>query len=167
MSKASKKRQELLTQYRHKYTPHFSEQGKCFYCGDVATERDHCPPVSWCDVTTEKTWIRFKVIFVTLQCCAPCNLTLGGKPIFTVLDRVIFLEQYLSNKFERIVSLWSNEEIAEMSPEFQRSIRARRKVVNALHARILHVQWRRHHQETHPQAEFDDFFLPTPPPLPL
>jgi hypothetical protein len=66
------------------------------------------------------------------------------------LDR---LYTRLEAEYERRSTLWSDEEIAEMSLEFQRQIRARRCELRALHRRICMIQQAIANTERHPRRE--------------
>jgi len=144
---ASKKaeRARLSRIYNHLYTPHsFEGQNirECFYCGDPAETRDHCPPLSWVETRQQDAWRDAGVPFLTVPCCTPCNSLLGGRGLFTLKERVDYVEQRLSIKFDRETTLWSEDEIGEMSPSFQRTLRARQHAVDALAKRVQNAQAR-------------------------
>ena len=144
MSK-NKERDRLFKTYNSLYSTHFSEDAKrncCFYCGDVAGTVDHVPPLSWVESKTTKEWKKSKIPFVRIQCCVECNRMLGSKPLFTVYERVEFLEKKLLDQYEKRSTLWSKEEIAEMSAMFQRQIIAKQNQAKQLLARARGLQQR-------------------------
>jgi hypothetical protein len=68
----------------------------CVYCGETATSVDHVPPILLKNEVTEKD--RFCV-----PSCLECNCTLEAKPLFTVLDRQIWLRLHYRKKYAKIL----------------------------------------------------------------
>ena len=89
-----------------------------------------------------ENWKRDGVEMVTLPACLDCNRTLGERALFTPLLRVQYVVKKLEQKYERKSTLWPEDEIAEMSPEFQRTIRARVGQLRVLLDRLRAAQWR-------------------------
>lgn len=89
-----------------------------------------------------QVWRRQGIKFLLLPACDECNRALGDKPYFTPAERAAFIEQRLTQVYERQATLWTEDEIREMSPQFQKSIRARRKQLVALLGRVRAAQWR-------------------------
>lgn len=114
----------------------------CFYCGDHAETIDHCPPLTWVESKRMEDWRRSGVEFVLLPSCGDCNKRLGPKGLFTPMERVSFLRAKLDTLYEHKVTLWSDDEIAEMSPQFQKAIHARRDSLRHLLDRVRGLQWR-------------------------
>ena len=155
----SQDRKRLLKQYGHLYRRHAGEGvnwRECFYCSDPSETVDHCPPLSWVESRTAKSWRAAGIPLALMPACRACNGLLGDKPLFTALDRLLSLENALERRYEREAALWSDEEIAEMSPEFQRTIKARRAKTKHLMGRIRHVQWRALNDETFPVLQEDN-----------
>lgn len=140
----AKARNVLLKQYGNLYHTHYPlnhRPGTCFYCGDLKSEHDHCPPLSWVDaVITEKHNLGIELL--RIPSCSDCNNILGDKPLFTPLERVQYIHEKLSAKYERGFTLWSDEELEEMSSDFQRVIKARRKKLSFLLERVKGSEWR-------------------------
>jgi hypothetical protein len=128
--------------YERPWFEELSESLGCFYCGDLAGERDHCPPLSWVESRRLSDWKRDGVRFVVVPACGHCNNLLGDRPLFTLVERAEFIERRLETLYEREAALWSEEEIAEMSPEFQRTLRARKRALVLLMDRVRTAQWR-------------------------
>lgn len=61
--------------------------------------------------------------------------------------------KYLEDKYEKNSSLWSDDEIKEMSKDFQKTIKARQKAALFNLRRVRHSQWRLYYgQETDENA---------------
>ena len=154
MGKSTKERKRRQRTFGHLYRRHRGEtidRNTCFYCGDAAEHLDHCPPLAWIDSRTSEQWREASIPVVLLPSCSQCNQALGDRPLFTVLDRLLNLENILHVRYERDAALWSDAELEDMGESFKRSIEARRKASNALLARLRHVQWRTLHDETFPE----------------
>jgi hypothetical protein len=81
----------------------------CSYCGDYADTVDHCPPVLLKNEVPDSE--RFCV-----ASCKHCNSMLGAKRLFTLLDRQMWVQLRLREKYknELSVKVWSKEELAEL-----------------------------------------------------
>lgn len=55
---------------------------------------------------------------------------------------MIYLNRKLNEEYEKKSVLWSEEELAEMSIDFQRQIRAKQSVKFVIIDRIRGIQWR-------------------------
>lgn len=146
MANHQKERKRLQAAYGHLYSRYFAEAMPgsfgCFYCAEPADTIDHCPPLSWVEHRRPQDWKRDKIAFHTIVCCRDCNKVLGDRGLFTALSRTTLIRQKLETKYEREAALWSEEEIAQMSPRFQKSIRARSSLLRMLVERIRAAQWR-------------------------
>lgn len=114
----------------------------CFYCGEPASGRDHCPPLVWADQFTRAQQRRDEVKFLLVPSCSHCNSILGSRALFTPLERVEYVAKRLEDMYERQAHLWSEDEIKGMSPMFQKSIRGRKRQLDALRDRVRAAQWR-------------------------
>lgn len=133
-----------LQQYGFLYETNYPDwhiPGTCFYCGDLKSEQDHCPPVSWADtlISKQKSGV---LKYLKVPCCQHCNKILGSKALFTLLERVEHVHESLADKYDHELCLWSEDELKEMSREFQIMIRARRENLNILHARVKNSEKR-------------------------
>lgn len=135
-------RKQLERCYGHLYSKYESEKGLCFYCGDFSTELDHCPPLNWVDLKTIENWAKDDVSFFLVSSCSDCNRLLGDKPFFRLFERVEYIIKSLEDKYEKSSTLWSDDEIAGMSEDFQKTIRAKQKVALFNLHRVRHAQWR-------------------------
>lgn len=135
----SKIRALLVKKYGSRYERHWSSRKGCFYCGDNWADLDHCPPLSWLD-TKDLKWFKEREIgFYLVNSCKDCNSSLGDKPLFTLQERADFTRSRLEKKAEKTV-LWSKDEIAEMSPRFQKTIVARQQIQNRVLDRLRYAQ---------------------------
>jgi len=145
MTFQSQERKRLFKTYNFLYSrPKFDgiNSIECFYCGDSATQLDHCPPLNWVESKTIKQWKEQHINFFLVSCCSQCNRKMSDKPLFTLLEKLIFAVKYLENLYEKKANLWSEEEIAEMSIPFQKTIRARKKLSQLLLDRVQFAQHR-------------------------
>lgn len=148
-------RNELMRAYGHLYSRHMlADMHTCFYCGSRREVLDHRPPISAFDAFTLVDFQRAKVPLVLLPSCANCNSRLGNRYLATAEEAIAFLVKKLEAEYEQKSTLWSEEEIQEMSPTFQTMLRARKIMLNDLHARIRFLQKRA--LETHLMPEFEE-----------
>jgi len=145
-----KQRYKNVAQFKHLYARHFYDEPGCFYCGEDRQCLDHVPPLHIVEYATPKELKAMKIPFVLIGSCFECNAMLGAKPLAVVHERLWFLYGRLTDKYEREATLWDDEEIAEMSPMFQKMIRARQIRQSILIDRIRKIEWRMAHSETHP-----------------
>lgn len=144
-SKNQKERKRLYSIYNRLYEMHYAEsasKGSCFYCGEPAGTIDHCPPLSWIEAMTVNEWLKAKTPLVKIHSCYDCNKLLGSKPLFTVYERAAYLEKVLLNKYEKQSTLWSNDEIKEMSYMFQLQIKGKIEKAKMLLVRARNLQGR-------------------------
>jgi hypothetical protein len=142
-SKNSKERKRLYQIYNRLYEMHYSEsssKGCCFYCGEPASTIDHCPPLTWIEAMTVNEWLKAKIPLVKIHSCSDCNKVLGTKPIFTLYERAAYLEKDFLNKYEKQSTLWSNDEIKEMSYMFQLQIKGKIEKAKILLVRARNLQ---------------------------
>ena len=107
----------------------------CIYCGNTTSlTRDHVIPVSWTGFK------RSYQVGDTVKCCRECNTILGDKPFFSVSKRANYLASRYARKYRRIIRhpVWEDEEIQEMSREFQSTLKARKLFRTFALARISH-----------------------------
>lgn len=131
-------RKLLLRQYGHLYQRVDAPRDKCVYCGDSASTLDHCPPLSSAPLWDRRPTSRPR--FLLAPSCAECNLILGDRHLVTLTERVEFIFRRLTSKYEKAFALWPEEDIREMSPEFQISIRARKRGLTLLLGRVRHAE---------------------------
>ena len=151
--RTNKERRRLYATYNTLYVTHYAEsagKGMCFYCGEPASTIDHCPPLSWIEAMTINDWMKAKTPLVRIHSCFDCNKLLGNKPLFTAYERAAFLEKLLLNKYEKQSTLWSGDEIKEMSYMFHLQIKAKLEKSKRLLERARNLQARLSRVETFP-----------------
>ena len=98
------------------------ERLTCFYCGDLASTRDHITPQSVCSDYGKK----FAGVEV-VNCCRECNALLGANFPFNMLERMNYLSRRIVNKYKlnKPIPEWSDEEIKELDGNLRKSVRAK------------------------------------------
>lgn len=87
-------------------------------------------------------WKKDGIKFLLIPCCTNCNKILSDRALFTTLSRTQYVKEKLEIMYEKAVALWSEDEILEMSPTFQKVIKAKAAKLKILHERALGAQWR-------------------------
>jgi hypothetical protein len=156
-SKRNQKRTLLMKLHGHKYKRHFTQEGYyCFYCADPADTLDHVPPLSAMDILNKEKRKKEKIPATLVPCCAECNSALGARQLWTVFDRLMYLESYYDAYFKRQKMLWTEEEINELGPSLRESVRHRQDKLDRYRDKIRAVQVRQLKPETYPEYHDDD-----------
>jgi hypothetical protein len=128
----------MLSLYHSRYEPvTCATPNRCFYCGAIATQMDHCPSLGTSS-TLGDGWRR--VQHYLIPSCGPCNGMLSDRPLLTPCARASYIATKLEREFNRYSALWTDEEIAEMGQSFVESLKARDKVMREMLRRIHHLQ---------------------------
>lgn len=115
-----------------------SPAGECFYCGERATGLDHCPPLAFTE-GLGPAWALVR--HYLLPTCGDCGRRLSATRVLeTPSQRAGYLATRVGELFERRCNLWSDDEIQEMSPDFQRTIRARQVALMGLGKRVRRLE---------------------------
>ena len=103
----------------------------CAYCGDYAATVDHVPPVLLKNEVPDSE--RFCV-----ASCKHCNSMLGAKRLFTLLDRQMWVQLRLREKYknELSVKIWSKDELAELGPGLRGRIKRAQAKVDKVRQRL-------------------------------
>lgn len=141
--------------YSHLYVRHHYEgdHERCFYCGDARDGVDHVPPLDTVEYVTPEVLRKLKIPLVLIPSCLDCNMQLGAKALGIVEERLDYLLRKLQEKYNKEAVDWTEEEIKEMSPMFQRMIRGRARRVNEIAARINGILYRLSHPDTFPEYQ--------------
>jgi hypothetical protein len=91
-----------------------------------------------------------KIPATLVPCCRECNSALGDRQLWTVFDRLLYLETYYDAYFKRQKAMWSEEEIEELGPSLRESVRHRQEKLNRYIDKIRAVQVRQLKPETYP-----------------
>jgi len=126
---------------------------ECAYCGDVRSELDHCPPIAVVGLVGTKKLRERGVKFRKYPCCSACNNTLGGKPLTSYGERLLYLYNNLLKKAEKLPH-WSDDEIEELGGDLKRQVKARQ-----LHTRREVTTRLRGMERSLAACTFDDDFF--------
>ena len=115
-------------------------RGSCFYCGQMASTRDHVTPHSTMGLKHRK-WSGIDYV----NCCKECNTLLGASHPYSMIDRIEHLIEKFTkkHKLHKPIVQWDEDELAEVSTSMAKSIRAHVKAWNAKHERLTHMRLRR------------------------
>lgn len=111
----------------------------CFYCGEMASERDHVIPHSLTSHT-----IRLWSGCDTVQCCRECNSLLGNKIFGRMAERVAELAKLFHKKHKLGTGFieWSDDELNELGYSLKSYIAGKQKVYWANWKRLNHMRIR-------------------------
>ena len=110
--------------------------GKCYYCGCEAEKIDHVPPVRYLEfylATSENT------SFATVPCCKECDSFLENCRQGLLEERKRYVNDAISRKYRKALNIyerWSEEELAGMSADLKKSIRAGLSLGEEAYARL-------------------------------
>ncbi len=102
----------------------------CWYCGEMATTRDHIRPTS-----SVATGLRS----LTVPACRDCNCRiLGDRPLYTDTERGLFVLAQLQDKRCKTKQPppWPADELAEMGRGIKARIRRNQRVWDVLTRRV-------------------------------
>ena len=157
MATAKQKRNQLMKSHGHKYKRHFLIEGYyCFYCGDPANTLDHVPPLSAMETLDREKRKKDRIPAALVPCCSECNNALGDRQLWTVFDRLLYLETYYDAYFKKQKSMWSEDEIEELGPSLKEAVRHRQEKLNRYIDKIRAIQVRQLKPETYPIWVDDD-----------
>jgi hypothetical protein len=91
-----------------------------------------------------------------VPCCGECNSALGARQLWTVFDRLMYLESYYDAYFKRQKMLWSDDEINELGPSLREAVRHRQDKLDRYRDKIRAIQLRQLKPETYPDYCDDD-----------
>lgn len=141
MSPSERRRREDQQLYGKRYVRKYGAPRLCTYCASPADTFDHCPPLC-AAYLWESQPAHLRPEHILVSCCADCNKRLGSRQLFSLEERATYLLGILSKQYERGANLWSAEELAELSSEFRKAIKAKQALLTILHTRIRALQLR-------------------------
>lgn len=82
----------------------------CFYCGDIATDRDHILPAS------SRGPVRRFSGQETVRACRECNVVLGPKIFLSIFDRIDYLIRTYRKRYKlnKPTVHWDEDELEEI-----------------------------------------------------
>jgi len=112
----------------------------CFYCGDLATSRDHVTPHSTTGLKN-RAWSGIDYV----MCCTECNSILGDNEPYSMVRRIDFLIEKFTkrHKLNKPRVQWDEDELADVSKSMAQSIRAHMRIWNKRQERLDHMRLRR------------------------
>ncbi len=116
--------------HSHLYTnlnpPHLGRFHECFYCGEIATCRDHIPPISRVD--DYRSLGMLHEVYVKVPCCSECNAALSDSLQETVVGRIEFCKDLLAKKYRKHLGSsqaeWEEDEVKELGPRLRSKVRS-------------------------------------------
>lgn len=128
LSKYQRSRKQNIARYGQIYAP-FKPPGhwrdsSCVYCGNIANERDHIPPLSWIAALGQEYFESRRLMTVWVPACKECNASLGSKKLFTIKERTVFLLGYYLKKYEKLMraEVWEDYEIDRLNGRLKQTI---------------------------------------------
>ena len=151
-SNAYRIRTHLFSTYNHLYSRWSFEgdTGRCFYCDESPSTRDHVPPLSWADMMAHSK-VSQRPKFYLVPCCTECNSLLSDKPLNTLFERTRYIEKRLMSRYERNHVLWTPSELAQMSRTMRVGIKAKLRKNEITLDRVRAVQKRLMTEESFPE----------------
>jgi hypothetical protein len=113
------------------------EKLRCFYCGELATDRDHVWPHS-AQTLGERRWRGQE----TVNACGDCNGRLGAQSPGNLEKRIEVLMASVAkeHKLQKTMPEWNDEELGDLGASLRKriagKIRARQRAIE----RFLHMQ---------------------------
>lgn len=132
-------RLQLIAKYSYKYKKlraiNKTFRYSCFYCGSIANEEDHYPPIKRIEEETYSSYI-------LIPSCGECNRLLHDSMQETLEDRRVFVQTKLTAKYQKYLNVeWSNEELIAFYKDsgdnsLYRSIAAHRQLQKEILCRL-------------------------------
>ena len=107
----------------------------CHYCGAPADTKDHIIPISYLRNSRPNA---ARGIGDTVDCCRECNNLLGAKALFSIEERAHEIAECLTRRYKKELNapIWTDEEIEELGPSLQKSIKAKQFLRDEILERI-------------------------------
>lgn len=89
-----------------------ADHDTCFYCGEIASEKEHVIPRH----TDLPTWI--------VPSCRECNAMANGAPFGSALEKLLAIREKRRKKHAKLLRMpqWTADELREMGPRMAKSI---------------------------------------------
>lgn len=135
MSKGSAR---LLRVRKHdaKYQPIGHLGLPCIYCGEPSDTWDHIPPLVTIEGATPEALDGMEL--VKLPACAECNGVLGDRLFLSIPDRKAHIAEFIKRRYVKYLNMpgWDDDELAELSRELARYVRASHKTAQMAKRRL-------------------------------
>ena len=112
---ARKQRLKVVGETYWKHVLAFN-QGRCIYCGDMATSEDHVPALEWLYALGTAYFQAKGISPLLVPSCKRCNGWLGPKPYHSIRQRKGYIASRLRALSQKILDSpkWEQDEIEEM-----------------------------------------------------
>jgi len=144
MSQSYQERKRLMSLYHHRYA-HLSpvescNVGVCFYCGDIATEKDHLPSLA----TIEYCMSAYNDLQpILVPSCSECNSIAGDRLHLSLNDRFTYIQsRYKTGKKGRLLDsylLHKDDEELEYGENLGRMIKASLFEGKIINDKVQHI----------------------------
>ncbi len=119
-------------QYHGTYKPIVVNSRECWYCGEPADTKDHCPPLAAIGdgVRTDARWL--------IPCCSECNSLLGARSHTNPVMRRDAARNLIRTRYRRILQTpeWTDAEIKELDGRLKRTVLVAVRERSYLEARL-------------------------------
>ena len=138
------RRKERYKRY-NEYYKWYHKDKRCYYCGDIATTKDHVPSLYYLDGVGLENLTAKPVL---VSCCSECN-TMLGKDSSTLELNVKFLYKKIQKKYKKILesSVWEEDELEEIDEGYLKDyIITHSNVAHYINSKLeymedLHYDW--------------------------
>ena len=117
---SSATRYKRMARYSSLYLPFkpvgYWREKACCYCGNMASTKDHIPPVVWLEALGPSYFDSRGLLVVWVPSCRECNVALGSNKLFSIRERTGYLIDYYIKKYGKLatVAKWTQEELDEL-----------------------------------------------------
>lgn len=120
-------RQNLERRFHHLYAPlPYAKRTVCWYCGDAADTRDHCPSLLTLYEMGADTMRRNSVELLLIPCCRECNSLLGAAPVLLPDKRGFWCNEKIQRRYFKTLNAKTFDEydLEEFTGRLKQSIEA-------------------------------------------
>lgn len=127
----------------------------CYYCGAPADTVDHTIPRHFLERIDDPRKAFPGIRHLEVPACRECNSTLSGQLFHTLSARRECIRKHLRKKYRSYLAIphWTEEELAEVSPELASMVRAGLETQRWVVARVRYAGGKFHPYE-HVNAPF-------------
>lgn len=91
----------------------------CFYCGELGSTDDHCPPLK-----AAGSLPRSEYTFIIVPACGECNGLLSALPLYTLEARLAHIAATLPKRYAKVLATptWDTDELDELGESLRSAI---------------------------------------------
>lgn len=138
----SANRKKINARYGHLYLP-FKPAGHwrdaaCAYCGNIAEQRDHIPPLVWMAALGMNYFVSKGLMVCWIPSCAECNRELSDRKLFSIRERTLYLIGRYCKKYAKQLkgTLWEDWQLEEFEGRLRQHIEVQATVERAIDRRL-------------------------------